>query len=134
MSRRSTTGSGSRISAGLWRRRGPGRTWHDRGAGEKAKPAGITASAFVWRNPKDIPPRQRVYGRHLIRKFLSTTAAPGGIGKSSLVLAEAVAMASGRNLLGIPVGETKLRSGTGMAKIRSTRSRGASPRSACTTA
>ena len=50
-----------------------------------------------------------MYGRHLIRKFLSTTAAPGGIGKSSLVLAEAVAMASGRNLLGIPVGGTKLR-------------------------
>ena len=47
-----------------------------------------------------IPPRQWLYGQHLIRGFLSLTLAPGGIGKSSLALVEAVAMATGRALLG----------------------------------
>jgi RecA-family ATPase len=32
---------------------------------------------------------------------VSATVAPGGLGKSSLVLAEAVTMASGRELLGV---------------------------------
>jgi RecA-family ATPase len=47
------------------------------------------------------PAAQFVYGKHLIRKFLSTTAAPGGVGKSSLGFAEALAMTSGKPLLGI---------------------------------
>ncbi len=48
-----------------------------------------------------IPKRQWVYGRHYIRKFLSVTVAAGGTGKTALTLAEAMAMASGRALLGI---------------------------------
>lgn len=55
---------------------------------------------FVWREPATIPRRQWLYGRHLIRKFVSATFAPGGVGKSALVLAEAMAMASGKPLLG----------------------------------
>lgn len=51
-------------------------------------------------DPTTIPTRQWLYGHHLIRKYVSTTISPGGLGKSSLVLAEAVAMASGRRLLG----------------------------------
>lgn len=47
-----------------------------------------------------IPPRQPLYGNHYIRKFMSTTVAPGALGKSSLVLAEAVSMAIDRSLLG----------------------------------
>lgn len=55
---------------------------------------------FVWRDPSSIPPRPWVYGRHLIRKQVSVTVAPGGVGKSSLTICEALAMASGRELLG----------------------------------
>lgn len=50
-------------------------------------------------DPTKIPTRQWVYGHHLLRKFVSTTISPGGLGKSSLVLAESVAMATGRHLL-----------------------------------
>lgn len=67
----------------------------------KAKePRGISATPFVLRNPADIPQREWVYGRHLVRKFVSTTVAPGGVGKSSLVITEALAMTSGKKLLG----------------------------------
>jgi hypothetical protein len=42
-----------------------------------------------------------MYGFHYIRQFVSTTIAPGGLGKSSLTLVEALAMATQRNLLGV---------------------------------
>ncbi|MGR3792626.1 AAA family ATPase [Vannielia sp. SX4] len=57
-------------------------------------------TAFVWRDPLNIPPRPWLYGRHLIRKQVSVTVAPGGVGKSSLTICEALSMASGRELLG----------------------------------
>ena len=47
-----------------------------------------------------IPPRDWIYGRHYIRNFLSVTVAAGGTGKTALTLAEAMAMATGRDLLG----------------------------------
>lgn len=56
-----------------------------------------------------IPARQWVYGQIYIRGFCGITVAPGGIGKSTLVLIEAIAMATGRNLLGIqPKGKLKV--------------------------
>ena len=67
-------------------------------AGERKR---IRATPFVYRDPRTIPPREWLYGRHLIRRFLSTTVAPGAVGKSSLVLVEAIAMVTGRPLLGI---------------------------------
>ncbi|MGA4553554.1 AAA family ATPase [Methylorubrum aminovorans] len=62
--------------------------------------APIEATPFQWCEPAKIPPREWVYGRHLIRRYVSTTVAPGGLGKSSLALVEAVAMVSGKDLLG----------------------------------
>lgn len=50
-----------------------------------------------------IPPRAWIYGRHLIRGFASGTIAPGGVGKSSLTLTEAMAVATGEPLLGVEV-------------------------------
>jgi hypothetical protein len=47
-----------------------------------------------------IPARDWVYGRHYIRSFLSVTVAAGGTGKTAVTLAEAMAMATGRDLLG----------------------------------
>ncbi|MCV9939510.1 helicase RepA family protein [Boseaceae bacterium BT-24-1] len=61
----------------------------------------ITASPFVWQRPSSIPPREFLYGRHYVRKYLSATIAPGGVGKSALGLTEALAMVSGKPLLGI---------------------------------
>lgn len=61
----------------------------------------IGPTQFEWRLPSDIPPRQWLYGRQLIRGFLSLTVAPGGLGKSSMLIAEALAMVSGKALLGI---------------------------------
>ena len=67
------------------------------------KPPAIefTPTPFKWREPSTFPRRQFVYGRHYARQFLSVTAAQTKVGKSSLGLVEAVAMAAGQNLLGI---------------------------------
>ena len=63
------------------------------------------AQPFVWRDPADIPPRRWLYKPHLIRGFVSLTVSPGGVGKSTLTLCEALALASGRSLLGVPPSE-----------------------------
>ncbi|WP_299911600.1 AAA family ATPase [uncultured Paracoccus sp.] len=63
-------------------------------------PGIIRPSRFVLRDPTTIPPRQWLYDRHLIRGFVSLTVAPGGLGKSSLLTSELLAMATGRPLLG----------------------------------
>jgi RecA-family ATPase len=63
----------------------------------------VTARPFIWRDPKTIPPRQWLYGNHYVRKYVSGTTAPPGIGKTSLDLAEAIAMVAGRPLLSVPV-------------------------------
>jgi hypothetical protein len=67
---------------------------------QPAPPIIIAPSPFVWRDPAAIPTRKWIYGRRLIRKFVGATVAPAGVGKSTLCLAEDVAMASGRDLLG----------------------------------
>ena len=54
---------------------------------------------FVWQDPSTLPRRPWVYGRHLIRKQVAVTVAPGGVGKSSLTIVEGLAMASERELL-----------------------------------
>ncbi len=63
-------------------------------------PERIIAAPWIWRDPSTIQPRRWVYGKHYIRQFMTTTVAPGGTGKSSLALVEAVAMVTGRNLIG----------------------------------
>jgi hypothetical protein len=68
--------------------------------GEGPKTEQIEATPFEYVDPSSIPPREWVYGNHYIRRFLSTTVAPGGIGKSSLAIVELLAIATGRPLLG----------------------------------
>lgn len=58
----------------------------------KAKPLGLF-------DPTLIPRREFLYGNHLIRKFCSTTISPGGVGKTQLVMTDAIAMVSGIKLL-----------------------------------
>ncbi len=76
----------------------------------RAKPAGearsrprIAATPFEWVQSAHIPRREWIYGDHLLRQFVSLTVAPGATGKSSLVVADAIAMASGRAILDVPV-------------------------------
>jgi RecA-family ATPase len=52
-----------------------------------------------------LPPREWLYGKHYQRGTVSITAGPGGMGKSSLNMVEAVAMVTLRNLLGEQPGE-----------------------------
>lgn len=71
-------------------------------------PPGVTVPAIPYRprspnRGRDILKRQWLYGTHLVRGYVSATISPGGLGKSSLVLVEALAMASGRPLLGVQV-------------------------------
>jgi RecA-family ATPase len=47
-----------------------------------------------------LPPRTWLYGKHYQRRTVSLTAGPGGMGKSSLDMVEAIAMATTHNLLG----------------------------------
>jgi len=72
-------------------------------------PVALKATPFQWRDPASIPPRKWLYGRHLIRKFVSLDIAPGGLGKSSVKIVEALAMASGIPLLGKDLHEGPLR-------------------------
>ena len=48
----------------------------------------IRANPFTWQDPQTIKRREWLYDRHFIRGFLSTTIAPGGVGKSALLTAE----------------------------------------------
>lgn len=63
----------------------------------------IRATPFRWRDPTDIPRRPWLYGVHLLRGFVSLTVAPGAVGKTSLLVGDALSMATGRPLLGTHV-------------------------------
>lgn len=76
---------------------------------EAGPSAPIKATPFIWRDPASIPPRKFLYGSHLIRKFLSLDIAPGGLGKSSVKIVEALAMTTGRALLNKEVFDGPLR-------------------------
>ncbi len=56
-------------------------------------------------DPKTLRPREWLYGRHFVVPYLTATVSSSGAGKTSLLLVEAVAMATGRNLLGYQVRE-----------------------------
>ena len=59
----------------------------------------ITARPFSLRDPATIPPRDWLYGRHYIRRYLTSTVGAGGGGKSAHAISEALAMVTGRPLL-----------------------------------
>jgi hypothetical protein len=51
----------------------------------------------------NIPPRRWVYGRELIRGYVSVLASPGGTGKTAYAMASGVCVVLGKPLLGVPV-------------------------------
>ena len=95
----SGAGAGPGSTSGASGTGGPGTGSASQGTGQA--PPLIKAKPFVLRDPKSIPKRQWVYGRHLIRKFGSATFAPSSSGKTNTFIVEALAMATGRDLLGI---------------------------------
>lgn len=69
----------------------------------------IKATPYAFPAATAIQPRQWLYASHYIRKFVSATVAPSGVGKSSLEIVEALVMASGKPLLGIePKGQFRV--------------------------
>jgi len=61
----------------------------------------INPTPYSFIEPSALPRREWLYGTHYIRSFVSATVAPSGVGKSSLEIVEALAMASGKPLLGV---------------------------------
>jgi len=59
----------------------------------------------TYRDPATIPRRKWLYSKQYIVGHVSTTIADGGIGKTNLSIAEGIALATGRNILGVDVPE-----------------------------
>lgn len=71
---------------------------------ELAAPAmQISATSYRCVDPSSLPARQWIYGKQLLRGSLSLVVAPGATGKTALVAGTALALATGRDLLGKPV-------------------------------
>ena len=66
-----------------------------------ASATAIVATPYNWKEPSTIKRREWLYGYLLIRKFVTATVAPGGVGKSSLGAVESLAQVSGKDLLGV---------------------------------
>ena len=60
----------------------------------------INATPFYAPAVNDIPPRPWLLGRWLMRGTVTTVIAPGGTGKSALMVGAALSLSSGRDLLG----------------------------------
>ena len=56
-------------------------------------------------DPASIPARRWIYGQHYIRSNVSVLASAGGVGKTSMQIVEALAICTGRPLLGETVHE-----------------------------
>ncbi|TGP22661.1 MULTISPECIES: AAA family ATPase [unclassified Mesorhizobium] len=62
-------------------------------------PEPIRASPFKLRDPASLAERDWLFGRHYIRRYLTSTVGAGGGGKSAHAVSEALAMVTGRPLL-----------------------------------
>lgn len=63
----------------------------------------IVATPFNLRPEAEIPPRDFIFARHLIRRYVSVVAAASGVGKTALLVATALSGVTGRNFLGWPI-------------------------------
>jgi len=68
--------------------------------GPPPEPHANRFTPFALRDPSEIPPRKWLFDKRLISGHASLTVSPGGLGKSSLMIVEALAMVSGKPLLG----------------------------------
>ena len=58
----------------------------------------VRATPYVWRDPTTIPLRPWLYRRWLLRGTVTAIVAPGGIGKTTLLVGTALALVTGRPL------------------------------------
>src|SRR2546430_3137270 len=58
----------------------------------------LPISPFQWIDPSKIPQREWLYRPHYIRQFVSLTVSTGGVGKSSLLIAETLVMVSAKEI------------------------------------
>jgi hypothetical protein len=68
----------------------------------------ILATPYLWTEPENIPRREFLYGRRLIRKYATATIAPGGVGKTALEIGEVLSMVSGKALLGVQTEQLRM--------------------------
>ena len=72
----------------------------------KPSPRAVDYSTVEWPTAYDffdegaVAPRRWIYATHYLRSFVSVLASAGGIGKTSMQIVEALAIATGRPLLG----------------------------------
>jgi hypothetical protein len=59
----------------------------------------FNVEAWQFKDPAVLPQRPWIYGRYFCRGLVTLTLAPGGVGKSSLAIAEAIAMCAGEAFL-----------------------------------
>lgn len=62
-------------------------------------------SPYDWFDELALETRKWLYGRHYLRRFVSVLASAGGVGKTSMQIVEALALCTGRPLLGEEVHE-----------------------------
>lgn len=63
-------------------------------------PVAISAKPFAYRDPSTIPVRPWLYGRQILRGSVTAVVAPGGVGKTTLLIGTALALVTGRSILG----------------------------------
>jgi hypothetical protein len=63
----------------------------------------FTATAYAVPDENTLPSWDWLYGKHLLRGTVSGTVAAGGTGKSTKAIVEALAITTGKPLLGVPV-------------------------------
>ncbi|MER9911685.1 bifunctional DNA primase/polymerase [Mesorhizobium sp. M0050] len=68
----------------------------------------IAATPYEWKDPSTLPRREFAFGNHYIRKYVSVTVSPGGLGKTSNSIVETLSMTSGKILTGTKP-DTRLR-------------------------
>jgi hypothetical protein len=70
---------------------------------DAAPTIGLSAEPYEFPDEATIPAWDFIYGRHLLRGTVSVTAASGETGKTTKSVAEALAMTTGKPLLGVAV-------------------------------
>lgn len=69
----------------------------------------LRAVPLDWHAMDRVPPREWLYGRKVLRKFVSFIVAPGGVGKTAYSTAVMLACAANRNLVGdVPVKQLRV--------------------------
>ncbi|MBW8296180.1 AAA family ATPase [Sphingopyxis sp.] len=80
-----------------------GRPIEDISPPETVSRSSISATPYNWREPTELPPRQWLLGRWLLRGTVACVIAPGGVGKTTFLTSAALSLVTGRQLLGKPV-------------------------------